>query len=108
IIENASNKASKLIVGGETILLALKKMGIFPSLMLQMVSIGVDSGSLPELLDKTADFYEDQVDIFIATMTTMIEPILIVSLGAVISFVVVALYLPIFRLGATISSASMR
>ncbi len=105
IIENASNSASKLIVGGETIPSALKKMGVFPSLMLQMVSIGVDSGSLPELLDKTADFYEDQVDVFISTMTTMIEPILVVSLGAVIAFVVVALYLPIFRLGTAISGA---
>ncbi len=103
IIENASSRASKLIVGGETIPSSLKKMAVFPSLMLQMVSIGVDSGSLPELLDKTADFYEDQVDIFISTMTTMIEPLLVVSLGAVIAFVVVALYLPIFKLSTAIS-----
>jgi len=105
IIENASNKASKLIVGGETIPSALDKVDIFPSLMLQMVSIGVDSGSLPELLDKTADFYEDQVDMFVSTMTTMIEPILVISLGAVIAFVVVALYLPIFKLSSAMSGA---
>jgi type IV pilus assembly protein PilC len=104
VIENASNNSSKAIVGGETIPIAFNKAGVFPSLMLQMVSIGVDSGSLPELLDKTADFYEDQVDVFISTMTTMIEPILVVSLGAVIAFVVVALYMPIFSLSTAMGA----
>lgn len=100
IIEDAGNKASKLIVEGETIPAAFTKMAIFPPLMLQMTSVGVDSGALPELLDKTADFYEEQVDSFISTITTIIEPILIVSLGAVVAVVVVALYLPIFKLGS--------
>jgi len=103
VIEDSSSKASKLIAEGETILSAVKKMGIFPGLMLQMVSVGVESGSLPELLDKTADFYEEQVDTFIDTTISLIEPILVVSLGAVIAVLVIALYLPIFKLGSAIA-----
>jgi len=66
--------------------------------MIQMVMVGVESGSLPELLDKTADFYEEQVDNFVATLTAMIEPVLLVVLGAVIGVVIIALYMPIFKL----------
>ena len=66
--------------------------------MIQMVSVGVESGSLPELLDKTADFYEDRVSDFVATLTTLIEPILIVTLGIGVGIVIVALYMPIFKL----------
>jgi len=99
IIEDASNKASKLIVEGEAIPDALAKTNIFPPLMLQMTSVGVESGALPELMDKIANFYEEQVDTFINNLTTMIEPILMVALGVVIAVTVVALYLPIFKLG---------
>jgi len=104
IIENASNAASSLVTDGETISAALTRTGIFPSLMLQMVSVGVESGSLPDLLDKTADFYEEQVDTFVGNLTTMIEPIMIVSLGLVVGVVVIALYLPIFGLSTAVSA----
>jgi len=101
-IEEASNKASKLVMEGETIPDALTKMKLFPPLMLQMVSVGTDSGSLPELLDKTADFYEEQVDAFISTLTALIEPVLIIVLGVFIAIVVIAMYLPIFKLGTAL------
>lgn len=103
IIEDAGRKASELITGGEEIPGALEKTRVFPPLMLQMVSVGVESGSLPELLDKTADFYEEQVDTFVSTLTAAIEPILVISLGTVIAVVVVALYMPIFKLGSAMS-----
>jgi len=99
LIEAVSNKSGKLITEGETIPAAFTKMDIFPPLMLQMTSIGVDSGALPELLDKTADFYEEEVDVFASNLTSLLEPILVVLLGAVIAVVVAALYLPIFKLG---------
>lgn len=105
LIEDASMKARSLIVEGETIPAALTKMDIFPPLMLQMAAVGVESGSLPGLLEQTANFYEEQVDTFINTLTAMIEPVLVVFMGAVIGVVVVALYLPIFRLGVAISGA---
>jgi len=100
LIENASNRASKLVLEGAIIPEALNKMEIFPPLMLQMASVGTESGSLPLLLDKTADFYEEQVDTFVSVLTSMIEPILVVCLGAVIGVVVIAIYLPIFNLSS--------
>lgn len=104
VIEEAVNKVKSLIMDGENIPEALKKTQIFPSLMIQMTTVGVESGSLPELLDKTADFYEDRVSDFVATLTSMIEPVMIVSLGIIIGIFVVALYMPIFSLSQAASS----
>lgn len=103
IIEEASFKVKTLIMDGENIPEALRKTTIFPPLMIQMVSVGVESGNLPELLDKTADFYEDRVDAFVTTLTTLIEPILLVSLGIVLGVVITALYLPIFNISQAMS-----
>lgn len=103
VIEEASKKASKLVNDGETIPAALYKTRVFPPLMMQMVAVGDESGALPELLDKTADFYEEQVDIFVSTLTATVEPILISLLGFVIAIVVAALYLPIFKLGTLLN-----
>ena len=103
IIEQATARAGKLILDGEDIPEALRKTGIFPSLLIQMATIGAEAGNLPELLDKTADFYEDEVDAFISTLSTLIEPILIVLLGAVLGTVIIALYLPIFKLGTAMT-----
>ncbi|MDP2929865.1 MAG: type II secretion system F family protein [Candidatus Omnitrophota bacterium] len=105
MIEEAINKIRSLIMDGESIPEALKKAQIFPSLMIQMVTVGVESGSLPELLDKTADFYEDRVSDFVAILTALIEPVLIVSLGMVMGVVIVALYMPIFNLSSAVGGA---
>ena len=98
VIEEAVNKIKSLIMDGESIPEAMKKAQIFPSLMIQMVTVGVEAGSLPELLDKTADFYEDRVSDFVATLTSMVEPVMIVSLGLVIGIFIIAMYMPIFSL----------
>lgn len=105
VIENASLRASKLILDGEKIAEAFKKVEIFPSLLIQMTSIGVESGSLPELLNKTADFYEDQVDNFVTVMSVMIEPILIIVLGIILGITIIALYSPIFGLSQAVTQA---
>lgn len=98
VIEESGIRVRDLIMDGSNIPDAIRRVAIFPSLMIQMVSVGVESGSLPELLDNTADFYEERVDSFVAALTTMIEPVLIVLLGVTIGVVVVALYMPIFKL----------
>ena len=108
VIEEASTKASRLIVDGESIPEAFRKTGVFPTLVIQMSLIGTESGNLPELLEKTADFYEDEVDTFIAIMSSLIEPILIVVLGAVLGLFIVALYMPIFKMSSAMSASSMR
>lgn len=104
IVEEACQKASKLIVDGEKIPEAFRKAGIFPPLVIQMAMIGTESGNLPELLDKTADFYEDEVDLFLSVMSSLIEPILIIVLGAVLAVFIVALYLPIFKMSSAMGT----
>lgn len=98
IMEESSIKVKDLIMDGDSIPEAMRKAKVFPALMLQMIMVGVESGSLPELLDKTADFYENMVDTFVTALTSMIEPVLIVMLGAMIGVVIVALYMPIFTM----------
>jgi Type II secretory pathway, component PulF len=103
VLEEAINKIKTLILDGDSIPEAFKKAQIFPPLMIQMATVGVESGSLPELLDKTADFYEDRVSDFVATLTTLVEPILIVSIGIVVGIFIIAMYLPIFKLSEAAS-----
>lgn len=106
VIEEASIKASRLIVDGEKIAEAFRKASVFPPLVVQMSLIGTESGNLPELLDKTADFYEDEVDTFVSAMSSLIEPVLIVVLGLILAVFIVALYLPIFKMSSAMSSAT--
>jgi type IV pilus assembly protein PilC len=102
VIEKAINRVKSLIMDGESMPEALRKAQIFPPLMIQMVSVGVESGNLPDLLDKTADFYEDRVANFVAALTTLIEPVLIISLGVIVGIVIVALYMPILKLSQAV------
>ena len=72
---------------------------LFPNMMVQMTSIGEESGSIDEMLNKTAEFYEDEVDNAVATLSSLMEPIIMVVLGSIIGVILVAMYLPIFNLG---------
>ena len=72
---------------------------LFPNMMIQMTSIGEESGSIDEMLNKTAEFYEDEVDNAVATLSSLMEPIIMVVLGSIIGVILVAMYLPIFNLG---------
>ena len=100
VIEAASAKAGKLIIDGEKISEAFRKTDVFPALVIQMASIGMESGNLPELLDKTSDFYEDEVDVFLGIMSSLIEPVLIIVLGLILGVFIIALYLPVFNLSS--------
>ena len=75
---------------------------IFPTMVLQMTQIGEESGSLDSMLGKVADFYEREVDDAVAALSSLLEPVIIVFLGVIIGGLVVAMYLPIFKLGAVI------
>ena len=72
-------------------------------MVVQMISVGESTGSLDQMLSKVADFYDDEVDNTVQNLTVLLEPILMVFLGTVIGFIVVALYLPIFKLGSVVS-----
>jgi len=75
---------------------------IFPPIFVQMVSVGESTGATDEMLNKVADFYDEEVDNAVANLMSMLEPALIIFLGVTIGFIVLSLYLPIFRLGEVV------
>ena len=83
---------------------ALRRTEVFPSILLQLASTGEDTGELDDLLDRAADYYQKQVDALVDRMTTLIEPLLILMVGAVIALMVVLTYLPVFHLGSALQS----
>ena len=98
VIRDALIKARDSIVAGTSIFLSMASTKFFPNMVIKMVRAGEDSGALWKTLDRTADYYEDKVDAQITTMTNLLEPMMIVLVGAIVMVVVIALYLPIFQI----------
>ena len=96
VIANAINKSVLAIAEGDTITGPLKESGVFPPMVTQMISVGEKTGGLDEMLNKIADFYDEEVDDAVAALTSIIEPIIIVLMGIVIGGILVAMYLPMF------------
>jgi len=97
-IEKAIFNVRSSIAGGSTMADPLLETGVFPSMVVQMISVGESTGSIDEMLGKIADFYDDEVDQTVENMTTLIEPMMIAFLGITIGGLVVAMYLPIFQM----------
>jgi type IV pilus assembly protein PilC len=104
VYEKAIEDASNYIRDGYNISTALRRTEVFPSILLQLASTGEDTGELADLLDRAADYYQKQVDALVERMTTLIEPLLILLVGAVIAIMVVLTYLPVFHLGSALQS----
>jgi len=98
IVEDAIMKTRVSIAEGKTIAAPLKETTVFPPMVVQMISVGEQTGALDSMLAKIADFYDEEVDTAVANLTSLLEPLLMVFLGVVIGGVVVAMYLPIFKL----------
>ena len=98
IVEDAIVSTRKSIEGGETISGPLRETNVFPSMVVQMISVGEATGALDTMLSKIADFYEEEVDTAVAGMLTLLEPIMIAFLGGVVGGIVIAMYMPIFDL----------
>jgi type IV pilus assembly protein PilC len=98
IIRTAITRARENIVGGSNISLSMSSAGFFPNMVVKMIQVGEESGSMPEVLQKTSEHYERKVDTTVTTLLSLLEPIMIISVGAVVSVVVIALYLPIFTM----------
>jgi type IV pilus assembly protein PilC len=98
IIKSAIEGARENIVEGSNISTSLSISGFFPNMVVKMIQVGEESGSLPRVLEKTSEHYERKVDTLVTTLTSLLEPIMIVSVGGVVSIVVIALYLPIFSM----------
>ena len=98
VVEEAVQTTRKSIEGGETIAAPLRQTGVFPPMVVQMIGVGEATGALDVMLAKIADFYEEEVDVAVAGMLTLMEPIMIALLGGVVGGIVIAMYLPIFAL----------
>ncbi|TKJ38196.1 MAG: hypothetical protein CEE38_05405 [Planctomycetes bacterium B3_Pla] len=98
IMKSAVARTRSDIVGGSAIYLSMAGTRFFPNMVVKMVRAGEESGSLWTVLERTADYYEEKVDALIATMTSLLEPLLIIIVGAIVLVVVLALYLPIFSI----------
>jgi len=98
IIKAAVVRTRESIVGGSSISSSLAESGFFPNMVVKMIQVGEESGSMPEVLEKTSEHYERKVDSTVTSLLSLLEPVMIISVGAVVSVVVIALYLPIFTM----------
>ena len=90
------------VATGQSLQLSMKQRNLFPNMVIQMVSIGEESGALDDMLNKVATFYEEQVDNAVDAMSSLMEPMIMVVLGSLVGGLVVAMYLPIFKMGAAV------
>ena len=102
VFAQATRRIQTEVSTGSSLTNAMSNTRLFPSRVLQMTQIGEESGSLDNMLGKVADFYEREVDDAVAALSSLLEPVIIVFLGVIIGGLVVAMYLPIFKLGAVI------
>ena len=98
IVEDAIQTTRKSIERGETIAGPLKETAVFPPMVVQMIGVGEATGALDTMLSKIADFYEEEVDVAVAGLLTLLEPVMIALLGGVVGGIVIAMYMPIFSL----------
>jgi type IV pilus assembly protein PilC len=98
VISDAILQTRASIREGETLAAPLKNCEVFPAMVVQMIAVGEETGALDEMLRKIADFYDDEVDTAVDTLTSVIEPVMIVAMGLIVGGMVVAMYLPMFKL----------
>jgi type IV pilus assembly protein PilC len=97
VIEQAMAGVIESVKSGGTIADPLKESSVFPAMVSHMVSVGEETGSLDTMLSKIADFYEDQVDAAVKSLTSILEPVMIVIVGGIVGFIVISMYLPLFK-----------
>lgn len=102
VVESALIKTRQNISEGRTIAEPLSETGIFPPMVVQMIAVGEATGALDTMLSKIADFYDDEVDAAVAAMTALLEPIMMVFLGGVVGGMIIAMYLPIFKMASVV------
>ena len=98
----ATKKIQNEISTGTSLSSAMDNSKVFPNMVLQMVAIGEESGTLEDMLAKVADFYEAEVDDAVAAISSLMEPVIMVVLGTLIGGLVIAMYLPIFKMGEVV------
>jgi type IV pilus assembly protein PilC len=106
VLEQAVMDARQKLIQGYSLHQAIAESGLFPGLMVKMIKVGEDSGSLPDMLADVTEYYEDEVSSSVQGLTSLIEPTLIVGLGAVVLVVILGIYLPIFNLSKSVSKGA--
>ncbi|WP_295998210.1 type II secretion system F family protein, partial [Rugamonas sp.] len=99
---DATRRIQNEVSTGTSLTVAMQNADVFPNMVTQMVAIGEESGSLDAMLGKVADFYEEEVDEAVASLASLMEPAIMVILGVLIGGLVIAMYLPIFKLGSVV------
>jgi type IV pilus assembly protein PilC len=102
VIEAGLQKTRAAISEGKTIAEPLKAVGVFPGMVVQMIAVGEQTGAMDSMLSKLADFYDDEVDAAVAGLTSMLEPLMMVFLGGTIGTILIAMYLPIFKIAEAV------
>ena len=102
IVEEAIMQTRQSVSEGKTLAEPLGKAKVFPAMVTQMISVGEATGALDNMLNKIADFYDEEVDSAVAALTSMLEPMLMIFLGTTVGFVIVAMYMPIFQMGSAV------
>jgi len=98
VVEKAINQTRKAVEAGRSLVEPLKETDVFPGMVTQMIGVGEQTGAMDAMLQKIADFYEDEVDAAVKDLLTMMEPMMIVVLGCVVGGIVISMYLPLFSL----------
>jgi type IV pilus assembly protein PilC len=106
VVEKAILAVRKSVESGQTIVDPLRATGVFPNMVVQMIGVGEQTGALDAMLQKIADFYEDEVDAAVADLLTALEPMIILFLGVVVGGVVISMYLPLFSLIGKLAGGS--
>ena len=102
VVEEAILATRQSVSEGKTLADPLGRAKIFPAMVVSMISVGEATGALDNMLNKIADFYDDEVDSAVAALTSMLEPMLMIFLGITVGFVIVAMYMPIFQMGSAV------
>ena len=104
IVENAIQQTSNKIREGRTMAEPLMETAVFPPMVVQMIGVGEQTGALDTMLNKIADFYEDEVDVAVAALTSLLEPLMMVFIGGIVGVILIAMYLPIFSIAGKVST----
>src|SRR5262245_59560384 len=108
VYQIATKQIQQEVSTGTSLTTAMQNANVFPNMVVQMTSIGEESGALDNMLGKVADFYEQEVDDAVEALSSLMEPLIMVVLGVLIGGMVVAMYLPIFKLGQVVQPGSRR
>ena len=97
MVERAMDSVTDSVKGGGTISAPLREAPVFPTMVAHMIGVGEETGALDTMLSKVADFYEDEVDTAVKGLTSLLEPLMIILVGGIVGFIVIAMYMPMFK-----------